>query len=611
MTRRKQLFHKIMGILIICSLLLASFPESSPHLYAHTLLQEDSTYTYQECNQIDRTRLRTEIEQIALTALVESRSFSVHDIVTRKWVELNVDGVIDEEVDHVITNMYNNEGYWSRLWSGWSSEKAQEFAETATNEVFNSPSFKQTIEGLSSAIAQEITAEIEAEVSRAASVAFLCLKSYVGGAYSNTLFQVFETNISQDLDAIDLSAQGEDIDVSAIQVHQKALGGLGIIIVTEITRRIAIKLSQKITQRIAGKIVGRIIGRAGSSFVPVAGWIIGAGLIVWDLFEGGQGALPQIEAALKDEEVKAGIQNEITDAVEQGMPDEVAVIAKEISIATLEEWDKFCLNHDAVCDLAVQNPQFQDVLNYTTVAQFGELSALVSLFMERFGREELDNAIVNGTFERLMPVQEILYYTNSVPETLEWVKLASNRMPAVLDLNLYSYKPATEFSIYELDSLIEIASIETGDNTGKEAVNMLLLLQPETYEMMLSLPTEHIPAIINRHAIEDIRWFADYLVTQPMDSRDEIAAQLATGGVTIADLQATANQPTPTVIPSPTPESVVQPVDTPAGPETLQDIIQRFRAWTLSLPPEVQTLAVLGIIVLLAWLVRRFWRSYL
>ena len=143
-----------------------------------------------------------------------------------------------------------------------------------------------------------------------------------------------------------------------------------------------------------------------------------------------------------------------------------------------------------------------------------------------------------------MPVQEILYYTNSVPETLEWVKLASDRMPAVLDLNLYSYKPATEFSIYELDSLIEIAAIETGDNTGKEAVNMLLLLQPETYEMMLSLPPEHIPAIINRHAVEDIRWFADYLTTQPMENRDEIAAQLATGGITIADLQATANQPT-------------------------------------------------------------------
>lgn len=64
---------------------------------------------------------------------------------------------------------------------------------------------------------------------------------------------------------------------------------MGVIVVTEISRRIAIKLSEKIAERIAGKIVGRIIGKAGGlTLIPVAGWVIGLGLIVWDLWEGGQ-----------------------------------------------------------------------------------------------------------------------------------------------------------------------------------------------------------------------------------------------------------------------------------------------------------------------------------
>ncbi|MBV7330852.1 hypothetical protein KFU94_21935 [Chloroflexi bacterium TSY] len=38
--------------------------------------------------------------------------------------------------------------------------------------------------------------------------------------------------------------------------------------------------------------MGRVIG-AAASFVPIAGWIIGGGLIVWDLIEGSNGALPK------------------------------------------------------------------------------------------------------------------------------------------------------------------------------------------------------------------------------------------------------------------------------------------------------------------------------
>ena len=38
-------------------------------------------------------------------------------------------------------------------------------------------------------------------------------------------------------------------------------------------------------------------------WIPIAGWVIGGGLLIWDLVEGGHGALPQIAAALTSPEM--------------------------------------------------------------------------------------------------------------------------------------------------------------------------------------------------------------------------------------------------------------------------------------------------------------------
>ena len=114
-----------------------------------------------------------------------------------------------------------------------------------------------------------------------------------GEHYSQAFFAMFAQRVQRETATLELEPLAAP-ELSGLTDHQLALAGVGTILATQLVYRLSQKLSQKVAQRVAGKVVGRILGRAGSSFLPIAGWVVGIGMIVYDLWEGGQGALPQI-----------------------------------------------------------------------------------------------------------------------------------------------------------------------------------------------------------------------------------------------------------------------------------------------------------------------------
>jgi len=56
-----------------------------------------------------------------------------------------------------------------------------------------------------------------------------------GERYSKTLFALFEQEISAGVSSVDLTVEG-DLNLSALGVHDKALTGLSVIIVSQIMR---------------------------------------------------------------------------------------------------------------------------------------------------------------------------------------------------------------------------------------------------------------------------------------------------------------------------------------------------------------------------------------
>ncbi len=500
-------------------------------------------YTYGECSRIEPETLRSEIEAAAYNVLTApTGALDLTTLVERKWIELNVDAVIDQEVARAVAAVAADEGYFSRLWSGWSADRAEEFATRIADDAFGSPAFAARIDELSAAIAGEIAQDLEADFARAASAAFLCMKAYIGDQYSATLFSAFERQIEVEVADVAVASEAE-VDVSVLDVHGRALGGVGVIVVTEIARRITQRLSQRIAERVAGRIAGRVLGRAGSSLLPIAGWVIGLGLIVWDLWEGGKGALPQIEEALTSEDVKTRIRSEIGDSIQNSLPDETAVVALEIAVTILEEWEGFCGRYPDICGLAEENATFQAILNDTPLAQLDQLALLVQVLINFAGRAELTTAIANGQFETALslPAESyvIVQSERSLAPLLAWSQLAGARLGEVLTYGLHRHKQPADFSPELLTAVLDVAD--------QAAIDKLLTLERSELALLVPFAASSLgPLALNMSAAE-LEQLVGYLQTPPPEATSapaaELAPRLANREVTMQEL---LQPPTPT-----------------------------------------------------------------
>jgi len=310
--------------------------------------------------------------------------------------------------------------------------------------------------------------------------------------------------------------------------------------VTGLSRRIAIRLSEKIAERVAGKIVGRIIGKAGSSLIPVAGWVIGLGLIVWDLWEGGNGALPQIQDALQSEEVKAKVRQEVSDSIKDGLPEEVSIVSLEIAVNLVEDWNRFCDTNRTVCTLAEDNSTFQDILDYTPLDQVGKLINLVNVFIDNIGRSELERAITDGQFEKLLILPEeaftILGATKSVATTLAWAELAADRLAKVAEFQLYTQKTPEEFTPELLRAVLNLEDSALADK--------VLPLTSTQLTKVVAFADNNFVRLVNRLSAEELSQLATYLDTAATP-RPQLADDLASGKQSMAAL-ITIAQATPT-----------------------------------------------------------------
>ena len=522
---------------------------SAPACAAPALQDDEPHYTVGECQNLDRTALRAQIEQMALGVLASnSGALDIDALVARKWAELGVDAVIDAEVARAVADLSAQEDYLSRLWSAWSADKAEEFATTIAEDAFRSPAFGAKLDELAAAIGAEIARTIDAEFVRAASVAFLCLQEYVGERYSAVLFDAFQRAASGDVNASQVDIATSELDLSVLNVHKAGLAGVSLIVISEVSRRISQKVGQKIAQRVAGKVVGRVAGRAGSAFLPVIGWVVGIGLIVWDLYEGGKGALPQIQQGLSSEEVKQRIRSEIADAVHASLPEEVNIAALEIAVTLLDEWDSFCDEQQDLCQLAAVNPSFRALLDSTPLSELDHLASLVGVFVNDLGRSALDKSIETGAFDSLLAAPGgaslILAATDSVTITLAWIELAGDQLQQVTNLAIHEQAQPNELSADGLAALLAL--------NDSDALRRLLALDAPETALLLALPPATLQRLASELSLDDLRWLVGYL-GQPVSAAEaitmtQVVSDLSAGAITVAQLRVTPSpQATPTL----------------------------------------------------------------
>lgn len=529
-------WRRLVGAVLAAALILASTP-----VHAAPAAQLDTgQYTVADCSNVDKNQLRDEIEAHGLAVIEGSRTpMDIDALVSRKWSELGMDAAVDVAVQSAVDDLASQEDYLNRFISGWWGEKAQEYAEQIANQAFASPTFKAKLDELSYAIGQDVARQVETQFAQAASVALLCLQAYVGEQYAGTLFAAFQRSIQLETQQLDLAIENTPT-FDAVGQHELALAGVGTILVTQLVYRLGQKLGEKIAQRVASKVVGRILGRAGSSLIPIAGWVIGLGLIAYDLWEGAQGAFPQIQESLQSEEVKVKIREEIATAIRDDLPDQAALIALETSVSLVEQWQGFCHQYEYVCMVADQNPAFRDLLGLVALDELDRLASLVGWFMNTAGRVELDRAIASGALEKLvaLPQETIntLAATERPDEVLAWQALAGDRLAAVAAHGIHRVSTPAKLDEYALAALLTVADTA--------AIQKLLKLAPAQRDALLALPADTLKTLATARSATELATLANRLLTPDQQGRPAavVADEVARGVTTVAELAA----PTPT-----------------------------------------------------------------
>jgi hypothetical protein len=387
--------------------------------------------------------------------------------------------------------------------------------------AFTSTIFREAVDSLAAAVAVDLAEAVATLSAESATQATLCLRAYIGARYSDALVGVFTRELQAETESLQLGDDATaDVGIWAvIDRHKGALGGVGVIIASQIAKRVVVRLGQNISKRVAGRVVGRVVGKAGSTIIPVAGWVIGAALIAYDLYESRDGAIPQIQEGLQAVEVKSAIRTEITDAVATELRLETPQLARDIANDLYATWLDFQRKYTQVLTWAEDDPAFQALL-----AQAGDpakLATLVDVTLTALGTEGLKAALADGSMARALDLPEsayaILRTSASFATMLGWADVAGAALEDVVTLEVYKHKGPTDLPRDDLLALLAV---------GDPAATQLALLDAATLGQLLKLSQDHLAALAQRLSADDLAWLGGYLAALGQEQANQLVALL-------------------------------------------------------------------------------------
>ena len=511
--------RRLLAALLLVALILPAEPLlAAPPVQAGNALQD--------CSTVREETLQGELNTVTQQIFAEQiAALDLDAIIARQWVTLEMDQAMDDAVDLAVARVQSETDLWNKFLSGWSPDLARDLTLAVANYTFDAPTFRAKMDELSAAISQDIASQLALASADSASAALYCLQTFIGTNYSAALVRSFESRVqaattsAQLLDAGDASP---DI-LAMVGKHQMALGGIGVIIAAQITRKIVTSIANRVSQRVAGRIAGRILGRAGSTVIPVAGWIVGTGMIVYDIYDSRDGALPQIQNSLKSTNVKNGVRDEIEAAIRPELATEIPSLARSVANDLFAEWRTVKRNIQQVLEIAAEDEDFAALLaGLGSQEQLAKLVAVVSVVMTDGGRSVLDAAVADGTLARVLDLPDaavtLVRESGSLQTALAWSDAVGSRLSAVVALELYKHVTPETVDLVQLDQLLAL-----GDKT---AVARLALLTPEQSAELMKLAEANLVALATTFSPDDLAWLAGELPGLPVAQRNQLVARL-------------------------------------------------------------------------------------
>ena len=471
------------------------------------------TYTFPECEQVEENLLLGELNRITRSVLEKEKSgLDIAKIVEDNWRDLNLDAVVDAAVDDAVEQVREDEGTWDRIFSGWSENKAKEFATKVANYAFDSTEFRDAVDRLSLAIADDLEIEIHVMTVKSASSALQCVQEFIGVTFSETMSVVLEGNIRDWLAEVDSESVEGKSPIDVLGERKFALAGFGTIVGTQIAHLLA----KKVAQGILGKVVTRILGKAASAVVPVAGWIIGGVLIIIDLYQAWEGSLPQIREDFKGEKVKQELRKQIAIVVEEELNNALPDLSQSVTLDIFEQWKDFLQDFEHVLRLAEKNARFRTIVDGATADQVKKLTELVAIGDEALGAEWLARIIDTGDFESILALPkasfEILREEADPGLVLEWADLAGEGIVRVVQTELYRVATPSDFG--EREILERVLALE-----DTVVIEELMRLGEAGRAALLRLPSAQTKWVLTDLSAVELDWLATYLTGLPTQAQ--------------------------------------------------------------------------------------------
>jgi hypothetical protein len=459
-------------------------------------------YLPPQCEGIKENVLRADLNRTIQDFFATETKLDFTAIVDRQWQVLNIDGAIDVGIDRATSMVSSNAGLVNKFKSSWLPSKAEELTNEVTEIAFNSSVLKRKLNQLSSNVSEEISDRLEVASAKSSSYGVDCLQQFINRQYSQVFVNVFSEKIQDSTpDSQDLVGSLRPDTVQFFQLHKFGLAGGAIFVTSKITK----KVTSKIINRVMQQAGGRVLGRIGSTLIPVVGEVVGGAMLAGDLIKSFDGALPEIQKALKTTEVKQTIREGITNTVEEELRSESLQIGREISNEIYAEWLDFQQDYRDTLTLAGELPEFQELLAKNN--NLSKISLLVGVCLNNMGRNQLIAAIQDGSFERSLSLPEITYQmletTHSLPSLVEWTNLAGNQIADVVNLELYK---SLEPKDLDRSLLKEILNLKDADSIAK-----LAILKVDNIRKLLAISKPNLVLLSKDLSSEDLQRLAGYL----------------------------------------------------------------------------------------------------
>ncbi len=493
-----------------------------------------ASYTFEECDQVDEASLRDELNRITQVVVSEEQGrLNMGGIVEGHWDDMRMEAKVDQVVEDAIELVRSDNRVWERIWSGWSLTKAEELATTVAEEAFGSDGFAGQFEELSTRVANDIVEEIRVVTAKSASTALSCVQEFIGGRFSKTLSAELNRQIEAELELLKLDPETDQSFLDILEIHSNLAGGVAVIVGTSIGAEIAKRLASILTKNIIGKILSRILVRVAAVGIPFVGWIVGGALIVMDVYNSRDGALPEIRDSLQSDDVKAEMQRWIADEVGEELRVEMPTLARNVANSAFSQWQDFRLKFTRVIQLSETNPSFRQILDFTEIDQLAKLSELVAV-VDEHEPDRLEALIDSGRFKFLQTLPEEaleIYRHSGKSETLiSWAELASDLILKVIENQVYLVSDFTDFA--DRDALENV--LRLGDET---AIRNSMSLEPVERDALLALPIETARSLLlGDLSVSQLSTIAEMYLTTLSPQNAELFANFVLNNPTLISL---------------------------------------------------------------------------